>query len=225
MFILLVEDDRALCDGLADLLRHAGHDVKTSQDGRHALALMLQTDFDLAIVDLGLPGLDGLEVIRAIRDRHIGLPVLVITARGSLNERIDGLDAGADDYLIKPFEIPEFEARVRALLRRHRDSRAAEVRIGSLVFVPGNPQVTLGDTKVELSPSELALLELLTHRQGRIISKDKIANRLDRGDDPPTDTAIEICVHRLRRKLLPYGLKIRTLRGFGYLVELDDDGR
>jgi two-component system OmpR family response regulator len=132
---------------------------------------------------------------------------------------VSGLDAGADDYLVKPFEMPELEARVRALLRRHRSDREAEIRVGPLVLVPGEPRVSLGGTSVDLPASEMALLETLATRLGRVVSKEAIADRLNRGGNPPSDTAIEICVHRLRRRIGPFGLKIRTLRGFGYLLE------
>jgi len=223
--ILLAEDDAALRAGLADVLRQACYQVEVTPDGRHALALLMQRDFDLAIIDLGLSSLDGLDVLRTIRRRHIGLPVMVITARGNLNERINGLDAGADDYLIKPFATPEFEARVRALLRRHRASRTNEIRVGPLTFIPGQPLIQLANSSVELAPSELMLLELLAEHPGRIISKDKIAGRFQRQGDPPSDTAIEVCVHRLRRKLAAApDLKIRSLRGFGYLLESHADG-
>ena len=217
--LLLVEDDAALREGIADLLHQAGHEVVSSGDGRDALARLVDSDFDVAIVDLGLPGMDGIELLRALRRRQIGLPVLVITARDSLHERITGLDAGADDYLVKPFEMAEFEARVRALLRRQRADRGAEIRVGALRFTPGQPQVTVGDMTVELGPTELTLLELLARHPGRIVSKDKIAGRIARGGERPSDTAIEVSVHRLRRKLAPFGISIRALRGFGYLLE------
>lgn len=223
MLLLLAEDDQALREGLADVLRQTGYEVATCPDGKLALNFLRERDFDLAIIDLGLPGMDGLDVVRSARRRQIGLPVLIITARESLNERISGLDAGADDYLIKPFEVPEFEARIRALLRRHRATRNAEICIGPLIFTPGQPLITLGDTRVELPMSELALLELLAHQPGRVISKEKIASRFMRGGDAPSNTAIEVSMHRLRRKLMPFGLRIRALRGFGYLLETQLD--
>jgi len=223
MLLLLAEDDRALCDGLTDVLVQASNEVVACDDGKRALQLLMERDFDLAIVDLGLPGLDGLDVVRCARRRQIGLPILIITARDSLSERINGLDAGADDYLIKPFEVPEFEARVRALLRRHRADRSDEICLGALRFTPGQPQIWLDGTLLELPVNELVLLELLARPGGRIISKDKIASRFARSGDAPSNTAIEISVHRLRRKLAPFGLRIRALRGFGYLLETQVD--
>ncbi len=193
-------------------------------DGRLALNALLGSDYDLAIVDLLLPGMNGIALVRNLRRQNRGLPILIITARDSLEDRVGGLDAGADDYLVKPFDLPELEARVRALLRRQRADRNAQIHIGSLVMVPGQPRVSLGGTSVDLPASELTLLETLAIRVGRVVSKQIIAERLSRGGNPPSDTAIEVCVHRLRRRLGPFGLKVRTLRGFGYLLEGAQEG-
>lgn len=221
MRLLIVEDDRELREPLTALLRQAGYEVDAFADGRDAFNSLLSSDYDLAIVDLMLPGMNGLALVRSLRRQLCGLPILIVTARDALEDRVSGLDAGADDYMVKPFEMPELEARVRALLRRHRADRDSEIRIGPLVMVPGQPRVTLGDTSVDLPASEMALLEILATRVGRVVSKQAIADRLSRGGNPPSDTAIEICVHRLRRRLGPFGLKVRTLRGFGYLLEGD----
>jgi DNA-binding response OmpR family regulator len=223
MLMLLLEDDQALRLGLADVLRQDGHEVVACADGRQAMGLLTERAFDLAIIDIGVPVVDGLEVVRTLRQRQMGLPVLIITARDSLNERVAGLDSGADDYLVKPFEILEFEARVRALLRRHRAGREAEIHIGPLTFTPGEPQIRIGDASVELPASELTLLELLTHQPGRSVSKEKIAQRFTRDGGAPSNNAIEISMHRLRRKLSPFGLRIRALRGFGYVLEIPVD--
>ncbi|HWG29744.1 MAG TPA: response regulator transcription factor [Steroidobacteraceae bacterium] len=224
MRLLIVEDDAELSEALSALLRQSGYEVDAHADGRQALNALLTSDYDLAIVDLMLPGMSGLALVRNLRRQNRGLPVLVITARDALEDRVGGLDAGADDYLVKPFDMPELEARVRALLRRQRADRDAEIHVGSLVMVPGQPRVSLGGTSVDLPASELALLETLATRFGRVVSKQTIAERLTRGGNPPSDTAIEVCVHRLRRRLGPFGLKVRTLRGFGYLLEAGTDG-
>ena len=222
MLLLLLEDDQALSEALSDILRQAGHEVVTCSDGHKALRLVQDRPFELCVLDLGLPGMDGLEVLRAMRNRRVDLPVLVITARDRLAERIVGLDSGADDYLVKPFEIAEFEARVRALLRRRRVDRGDLVRVGKLQFVPGEPLAILGGQSLELGPGELILLELLTRPAGRVVSKERIASRLTKNGLRPTDAAVEVAVHRLRRKLAPGGLVVRALRGFGYLLEVND---
>ncbi len=219
MRLLIVEDDHELREGLSALLQQSGYEVDAYADGRVAFNALTSKEYDLAIVDLMVPGMGGLTLVRNMRKQLSNLPILIITARDALEDRVSGLDAGADDYLVKPFEMPELEARVRALLRRHRTDREAEIRVGPLTLVPGEPRVSLGGANVDLPASEMALLETLASRLGRVVSKDTIAERLSRGGNPPSDTAIEICVHRLRRRLTPYGLKIRTLRGFGYLLE------
>ncbi|MGH8137368.1 MAG: response regulator [Steroidobacteraceae bacterium] len=224
MRLLIVEDDHELREALTALLQQSGYEVDAFADGRLAANTLMSKEYDLAIVDLVVPGMGGLALVRNLRRQLSGLPILIVTARDSLEDRVSGLDAGADDYLVKPFEMPELEARVRALVRRHRADRGAEIRIGPLALVPGEPRVSLGGTSVDLPASEMALLETLASRPGRVVSKEAIADRLSRGANPPSDTAIEICVHRLRRRLGPYGLKIRTLRGFGYLLETTVDG-
>ena len=219
MRLLIVEDDQQLSEALSALLRQSGYEVDAHSDGRTALNALLASDYDLAVIDLMLPGMNGVALVRSLRKQNRGLPILIITARDSIEDRVGGLDAGADDYLVKPFEMPELEARIRALLRRQRADRDSEIRVGSLTMVPGQPRVSLGGTNVDLPASELALLETLATRLGRVVSKQTIAERLSRGGNPPSDTAIEVCVHRLRRRLGPFGLKVRTLRGFGYLLE------
>ena len=223
MRLLIVEDDAQLREALTDLLRQSGFEVDAFAAGDQAFNALLSRDYDLAIVDLGLPGMDGLALVRSLRRQLRGLPILVVTARDALEDRVSGLDAGADDYLVKPFELQELEARVRALLRRQRADRNAQIRIGALVLTPGEPRVSLGGVAVDLPASEFALLEALAVRAGRVVRREDLADRLARGTEPPSDTAIEVCVHRLRRRLSPLGLTVRTLRGFGYLLEIPGD--
>jgi two-component system, OmpR family, response regulator len=224
MRLLIVEDDRQLREAVTDLLRQSGFEVDAFGDGAAAFNALLSHDYDLAVIDLGLPGMDGLALVRNLRRQLRGLPILVVTARDALEDRVLGLDAGADDYLVKPFAQQELEARVRALLRRQRADRNAQIRIGALTLTPGQPRIMLGGEAVDLRASEFAMLEALATRVGRVVRRDDLADRMGHGAEPPSDTAIEVCVHRLRRRLSPFGLKVRTLRGFGYLLEIPGDG-
>ncbi len=223
MRLLVVEDDRHLRKALTELLGGSGYEVHAFADGRQAFQALLHHEYGLAIVDLGLPGMDGISLIRDLRRARRSLPILIVTARDALDDRVLGLNAGGDDYLVKPFEMLELEARVRALLRRGKTGAEELQIIGSLEITAGDPRVRLSGVEVELPASEFALLEVLAARPGKVISKERIADALARGDDAPSDTAIEIGIHRLRRRLGSHGLHVRTLRGFGYLLEVDDD--
>lgn len=214
--LLLVEDDRELREALKDLLQGSGYIVNDCADGNTALAAVAAHAFDLAIVDLVLPDINGLALLRSVRKSQPRLPILVITGLADLESRVAGLDSGADDYVVKPFAMPELEARIRALLRDHNDLSTAGIQYGPLRLVAGQPRVWLHEQPVDLSPREFELLELLAARPGHAVSKAAIGSRLSRSRGTLSDTAIELCVLRLRRRLAPYGLQIRTLRGFGY---------
>ena len=219
MRIYIIEDDTELRNSLTTLLLQKGYVVDASDNGRNGLSILLAREYDLAIVDIGLPDTDGLALIRTLRRQQRGLPILVITALDAVEHRVAGLDAGADDYLVKPFEMLELEARARALVRRHRADRAQAIRIGPLELTMGQPRVMLSGEPMDLTAREFALLELLALRAGRVVNKDLIANSLARAGEALSDTAIEVAVHRLRRRLEPYELQVRTVRGFGYLLE------
>jgi two-component system OmpR family response regulator len=221
MRILLVEDDRVLADALSRALVQSAHAVDvvtTGEDADHALAL---GRYDLAILDIGLPGLSGLDVLKRLRGRKSTMPVLMLTAFDTLADRVRGLDLGADDYLAKPFDLPELEARVRALLRRSTQS-TPDLQHGSLRFDTVGRRVFHEKRPLDLSPRELALLELLLMRAGRVVSKEQMVNHLYGWGDEVGDNAIEVNVYRLRKKLEPLGCEIRTVRGMGYLIDSSD---
>jgi len=219
MRILLVEDNLPLAEALATLLAGAGYAVDTVHDGVSAEALAAAEQFDLVILDLNLPQMDGLAVLRAMRSRSNPAAVLILTARGTPEERIRGLDLGADDYMTKPFDIGEFEARVRSLLRRQAGLRASSVSLGAVTLDLVSRQFAVGGTTLDLPARERALLELLFMRAGKVVAKERIVQSLTSLDDALSDNAIEQYASRLRRRLAPYGLSLRTARGIGYYLE------
>ncbi|ASY65418.1 Tricarboxylate transport transcriptional regulator TctD (plasmid) [Sinorhizobium sojae CCBAU 05684] len=219
MRILLVEDNRALAEGLSTLLRGSGYAVDVVGDGASAHAVAAAETFDLVILDLNLPEMDGLDVLRAMRGRQNRAAVLILTARGSPEERVKGLDLGADDYLIKPFDIGEFEARVRVLLRRQAGLRSSIVSYGSVSLDLTARSFSAGGVPIEIPARELGLLELLFMRAGKVVAKDAIVQSLTGLDDDLSANAIEQYVSRLRKRLAPYGLTVRTARGIGYYLE------
>ncbi len=219
MRILIAEDDPVLADGLTRSLRQGDYAVDCVNDGLDADHALSTQSYDLAILDLGLPRLDGFEVLRRLRRRSSTIPVLILTARDALTDRVRGLDLGADDYITKPFELPELEARVRALIRRGQGGGSAIVFHGKLRLDTAGRRVTVEDQPLELSARELGVLEVLMMRSGRVVSKDQLAEKLYSWDDDVGTNAIEVCVHRLRKKIEPAGVTIRTIRGLGYLLE------
>lgn len=224
MRILLVEDDKILCDTLALALRQSGYALDTVTDGISADAALAQDGFDLVILDLGLPGLDGTQVLKRLRSRKSNIPVLILTARDSLSDRVGGLDIGADDYLTKPFDLLELEARIRALIRRRHGHSDAQIKYGPLVYDTVDKCVTAHDRVLDLSAREIGVLEILLLRAGRVVSKEHIAESLYGWDDDVGENAIEVGIHRLRKKLEPIGISIRTVRGLGYMLDKPDAG-
>jgi two-component system OmpR family response regulator len=221
MRILLVEDDRVLADALSRALVQSAHAVDVVSTGEEADRALALGSYDLAILDIGLPGLSGLDVLKRLRARKATTPVLMLTAFDTLADRVRGLDLGADDYLAKPFDLPELEARVRALLRRSTQS-TPDLEHGLLRLDTVGRRVYYDKRPLELSPRELAVLELLLMRAGRVVSKEHMVNHLYGWGDEVGDNAIEVNVYRLRKKLEPLGCEIRTVRGMGYLIDSSD---
>jgi DNA-binding response OmpR family regulator len=217
--ILLVEDDAVLARGLAASLRLAGFAVDHEDTGTDAAAIAKAEPYALVILDLGLPGQSGFEVLRQIRASGSDVPVLILTARDALADRVKGLDLGADDYLQKPFEPAELEARVRALVRRGLGPRNPVISCGALTLDRSSGAVHLAGRALMLRRRELALLEGLMTRAGKIVQKEKLAGEVFGFDEPVAPNAIELYIARLRKKLEPDGPQIRTVRGLGYMIE------
>lgn len=221
MKILLVEDHGELARWLAKALRDASFTVEHASSGLDADALLQDQSYALVILDLTLPDLDGLDVLKRFRTRGKTTPVLILTARGTLSDRVQGLNLGADDYLAKPFELTELEARVKALIRRSQGQMAARISYGNLAFDGVARTFSCGGTDLTLTPREKAVLETLFARPGKAVSKERMFESIFVSDADANMDAIEIYIHRLRRKLEGSGMRIVTLRGIGYLLEAD----
>jgi two-component system OmpR family response regulator len=221
MQLLLAEDDPILANGLTAQLNGAGFTVEHAPNGPVAEYLLAKQNFDIAIIDLGLPMIDGLTVLKKLRASHPDLPVVVLTALDRLDSRVAGLNAGADDYMTKPFEFPELEARLRAVLRRARKDPAAngDVAVAGLHFDRAARRAVIHGEPVELSPREATLLELLLVHADKVVTKEQIAAAwAGDGTEVGAGNTAEVHIHRLRRKLEGSGLEIRTIRGLGYLL-------
>ena len=219
MRILLAEDDSSIAAGVTSALEKMGHAVDQITDGSQADNALRDVAYDLLILDLGLPSLDGTEVLQRLRQRGSGLPVLVITAREGLRERVRVLDLGADDYLVKPFALAEFQARIRALLRRVASHGRPELRLGRLrLDLPGH-RIWIGEQPLELTAREFGLLEALATRPSRITSRGQLVEALCNWDQELTDNGLDIAIYRLRRKLHGSGTTVKTVRGLGYILE------
>jgi len=219
MRILLAEDDQILADGLCRSLREAGYAVDHVADGANADAALTANEFDLVILDLGLPRVDGLDVLRRLRARNTSTPVMILTAADSVEQRVTGLDLGADDFMAKPFALSELEARVRALVRRSMGAANSLMRLGALSYDQVGRVASIDDKPIELSAREIGLLEILLQRAGRLVSKEQIVNHLCEWGEEVSHNAVEVYMHRLRRKIEGGGIKISTVRGLGYCLE------
>lgn len=219
MHILLAEDDQLLADGLVRALQQSGYLVTLAPDGKVADQWLQTYTFDLIILDLGLPWLDGSEVLQRLRARMQGIPVLVLSAREALEERVRLLDLGADDYLVKPVALSELEARVRALIRRGQVAPSPNIKLGRLTLDTVGKRAWLDDEALELTAREWSALAFLANRINRIISKEQLIQALYNWDEEISPNAVEKFVSRLRSKLEPAGITIRTVRGLGYYLE------
>jgi len=219
MRLLIVEDDAMLADGLARSLRQADYAVDWVDSAERALLAVGHETFDLVILDLGLPGIDGFEMLRRLRKNEHYVAVIVVTARDAVTDRVRGLDLGADDYLVKPFAFDELEARVRALIRRGRIPTTPQVTYGPLALDLVAREARVAGELLDLTAREWAIVELFVTQPGVALSKDRIVQSLSSWDEKLSHNAIEVYISRLRTKLEPAGVRIRTVRGFGYLLE------
>lgn len=219
MRLLIVEDHPILADGLIIALKGADYAVDHATTGEQADHMLATQHYDAVILDIGLPKLDGYEVLRRMRRKGSKTPVLMLTARDALEDRVRGLDLGADDYLTKPYDLPELEARVRALIRRGQSGGGSDLVHGDLTLDTAGRRATIKGAPLDLSARELGVLEVLMLRAGRVVSKEQLAEQLYGWGEEVGANAIEVYMHRLRKKLEPAGVNVRTIRGLGYLLE------
>ncbi len=219
MHVLLVEDDLVLADGIARILR--GHEmaVDVVHNGDDADRALMSREMSVAVLDIGLPGIDGFEVVRRLRSRGNPLPVLLLTARDDVQDRVRGLELGADDYLVKPFAAPELVARLKALVRRS-NPRPADLQIGGLQLDSFTRRATVSGQSIDLSAREWAVLEYLMQHASRVVSKQQIIDAILPWGEEVTLNAVEVYVSRIRSKIASGGVSIKTIRGFGYMLEL-----
>ena len=219
MRILLVEDDTMLADSIREGLEKSSFSVDPLNAAEPALSALGLTHYDLAIIDIGLPGMSGLELVRQLRQRGIQVPVLILTARDGLDDRISGLDLGADDYMVKPFQLPELQARMRALIRRSRSSTSSELVVGNIRLDLARRVATAHGEILELTGREWEILQQLMLASPNVLGKQKMAESLSQWENEITANAVEIYVSRLRHKLQECGVEIRTIRGIGYRLD------
>ncbi len=219
MRILIAEDDAVLADGLTRSLRQSGYSVDRVKDGAAADVALSTAQFDLLILDVGLPRVSGFEILKRLRGRNAKLPVLILTALDGVDDRVRGLDLGADDYLAKPFQLAELEARVRALTRRGNAASSTMLKHGELTFDQVGKTAEIRGQTVDLSAREIALLEIFMQRPGRMVNKEHIVDLLCQWGEEVSTNAVEVYIHRLRKKLEHGGVRIATVRGLGYCLE------
>lgn len=218
MRILIVEDNQKLADGLRQLLGGSGFAVDLVHDGEAALSALSTLAYDLVILDLGLPILNGFDVLKEMRAGRSQIPVLILTARGDLDDRVRGLDFGADDYMTKPFEVSELEARVRALMRRSSATKTSMVKFGPLTFDLRTGQTAVGSEILDIPAREINVLRELIMANNRVLSKSQLIESLSSFDDDISENAIEQYISRLRKRLVNFGVSIKVARGLGYYL-------
>ena len=219
MRILLAEDNKTLAAWLEKALRHSGFAVDCMDDGLEADHVLLTQEYDLVILDLGLPRLDGLDILRRLRRRGSNVPVVILTARGEIENRVEGLNLGADDYVSKPFRLSELEARINAVIRRAQGSANPLLTLGPLEYDSVGRMFRMHGKALALRPREHAVLEVLISRAGKAVSKSSLHEHVFKLDDTAGAEAVEVYVHRLRKQLHGSGVAIVTLRGLGYVLE------
>ncbi|HJW55064.1 MAG TPA: response regulator transcription factor [Burkholderiaceae bacterium] len=218
MHVLLVEDDAVLADGIRRVLQGNGMVVDVVHTGTEADSALQHAQIAVAVVDIGIPGIDGFEVVRRLRQRGSNIPVLLLTARDAIQDRVHGLELGADDYLVKPFATPELVARLKALVRRS-NPRPAELELGGLALDPFSKRASVNGQPIELSAREWAVLEYLMQQATRVVSKQQIIDAILPWGEEMTLNAVEVYVSRIRLKIADAGVAIRTIRGFGYMLD------
>lgn len=219
MRILLVEDDTMLAESICEGLEKGGFAVDPLAAAEPAESALALTHYDLAIVDIGLPGMNGLELIQRVRRRRIDLPVLILTARDGLDDRITGLDLGADDYMVKPFQLPELQARIRALIRRSRSASSSELVVGRIRLDLARRTASNDGQILDLTGREWEILQQLMLATPNVVGKQKMAESLSEWENEITANAVEIYISRLRQKIQDCGVEIRTIRGIGYRLD------
>lgn len=219
MLILLVEDDEPLAASIADTLQAQGWRVDVSARGEAVPLSLQRDDYDVLVLDIGLPGIDGIETLRRVRDQGLRLPVLMLTARDTLEERVHGLEVGADDYMVKPFAPVELVARLRALTRRHENRLAGLLAVGALRFDTRALRAWIGDAPLKLTQREIQVLQYLMSRSGQVVPREQLMALIPGWSAGTSNNALELLVSRLRSKIEAAGVQLRTVRGLGYLLE------
>ena len=222
MRLLLIEDNTVLAEAISDYFKHVGHPLDSCHSAEAAERLLQHQTFDLLILDINLPGKSGFQLLKQQREAGSEIPILILTARAEIDDRVSALDLGADDYIVKPFDFRELAARCRALLRRDRGNSRNLLTFGNLTYDSASAEVTVKGENVELRHREIQLLDLFLNNLDRILTKEIIADRLYRFDEAYTPNAIEQILTRLRKSLTESSLKIKTIRGLGYLAHVDD---